>query len=164
MGDTGFNGVDPMLMFPLLGPNTLEELHTDIPEVVPDTGATGQSYIMTFEQLIQYHNTTSQSESTDKETMDFIITPSKSGIQQNLIQWASVGFPPNYQVLSIALLRPSPCLDGQIRDMASYISYLTGSDITTLVTNFQSNFLGIYFSYSVDGNIVNLHASKSPLA
>jgi hypothetical protein len=128
------------------------------------TGPTSPTYIMTLDQLVQYHNTTLESETTDKASMDFIIHPATSGVQQNLIQWASAGFPVNYQVLSVALIRPSPCSDGVSRDMHSYISFLTGSDIMTLTTNFGSHFLGIYFSYSIAGNIVNLHASKLPTA
>jgi len=127
-------------------------------------GPTGPTYIMTLEELQQYHDTTLESETADKASMNFIINPATSGIQQNLIQWASAGFPVNYHVLSVALIRPSPCSDGQTRDMHSYISFLTGSDIMTLTTNFASNFLGIYFSYSISGNVVNLHASKVPTA
>lgn len=125
-------------------------------------GPTGPTYIMTLEQLVQYHDTTIDSENKDKVAMDFIVKPGTSGVQQNLIQWASVGFPSSYQVLSVALICPSPCSDGQSRNMQSYISYLTGSDIMTLTTAFQSNFLGISFSYSINGNVVNLHASKIP--
>jgi len=124
------------------------------------TGPTGPTYIMTIEQLQEYHDTTAQSETTDKNAMNVITNPSTSGIQQKLIQWASAGFPLEYQVLSVSLIRPSPCSDGQNRDIQSYIYYLTGSDIMTLTTNFSSNFLGIYFSYSISGNIINLHASK----
>ena len=125
-------------------------------------GPTGPTYIMTLEQLVQYHDTTIDSENKDKVAMDFIVKPGTSGVQQNLIQWATAGFPASYQVLSVALICPSPCSDGQSRNMQSYISYLTGSDIMTLTTAFQSNFLGISFSYSINGNVVNLHASKIP--
>lgn len=125
------------------------------------TGVTGPTYLMTLDELQQYHDTTLESETTDKASMDFIVKPSTSGIQQNLIQWASAGFPSNYQVLSVSLIRPSPCFDGVSRDMLQYISYLTGSDIDSLTTAFQSKFLGIRFSYSIAGNIVNLHASKA---
>lgn len=153
MGDTGATG------------------ETGVTGVTGDTGLypfppgpTGPTYIMTLDELVQYHDTTLESETTDRASMDFIVKPSTSGIQQNLIQWASAGFPSNYQVLSVSLIRPSPCSDGVSRDMLSYISYLTGSDIMALTTAFQANFLGIYFSYSVTGNIVNLHASKAPTA
>ena len=125
-------------------------------------GPTGPTYIMTLDQLVQYHDKTVVSENKDKVAMDFIVKPGTSGVQQNLIQWATAGFPASYQVLSVALICPSPCSDGQSRNMQSYISYLTGSDIMTLTTAFQSNFLGISFSYSINGNVVNLHASKIP--
>jgi hypothetical protein len=125
------------------------------------TGSTGPVYIMTLDELVQYHDTTTESENTDKTSMNFIIQPSTSGIQQNLIQWASAGFPPNYQVLSVALICPSPCSDGRYRDLLSYIYYITGSDISSLITKFQSNFLGIAFSHTISGNILNLRASKA---
>ena len=166
MSDTGATG-----SFNVLG-NTGTTGATGVTGVTGVTGATGMyplpggptgpTYIMTLEQLVQYHDTTIDSENKDKVAMDFIVKPGTSGVQQNLIQWASVGFPSSYQVLSVALICPSPCSDGQSRNMQSYISYLTGSDIMTLTTAFQSNFLGISFSYSINGNVVNLHASKIP--
>ena len=125
-------------------------------------GPTGPVYIMTLDELVQYHDTTLESETADRTSMDFIVKPSTSGIQQNLIQWASAGFPSNYQVLSVALIRPSPCSDGVSRDILAYIQYLTGSNIVQLVSNFQSNFLGIRFSYIISANnLVNLHATKA---
>jgi hypothetical protein len=121
----------------------------------------GPTYLMTLEQLVQYHDTTLESETKDKATMNFIINPSTSGVQQNLIQWASAGFPVEYQVLSVSLIRPSPCSDGKVRDMYEYILYLTGSTIATLTTTFQSKFLGIRFSSIISANnCINFHASK----
>ena len=72
-------------------------------------GDTGPTYIMTLDDLVQYHDTTRESEEKDKASMIYIINPSTSGIQQNLIQWASAGFPVDYRVLSVALIHPSPC-------------------------------------------------------
>jgi hypothetical protein len=74
---------------------------------------------MTLDELVQYHDMTVDSETADKVSMNFIIQPSTSGIQQNLIQWASAGFPPNYQVLSVGLIHPSPCSDGTSRELPS---------------------------------------------
>jgi hypothetical protein len=124
-------------------------------------GSTGPTYLMTLDELVQYHDTTTESENADRTSMNFIINPSTSGIQQNLIQWASAGFPVDYQVLSVALIHPSPCSDGKVRDMQEYIFYLTGTYIASLTTAFQSHFLGIYFSYTISGNIVNLHACRA---
>lgn len=126
------------------------------------TGDTGPTYIMTLDQLVQYYDRTLEYEEKDKVSMNFIVNPSTSGIQQNLIKWASAGFPVDYQVLSVSLIRPSPCSDGVKRDIQEYIFYLTGSYIASLTTAFQAHFLGIEFSYIISANnIVNLHASKA---
>ena len=143
MGDTGATGPYP---FPGI------------------SGPTGPVYIMTLEQLQQYHDTITQSETSDKTAMSAITVPSSSGIQQNLIQWASAGFPSDYSVLSVSLICPSPCSDGQSRNMMQYIEFLTGSNIMDLTTSFQTNFLDMYFSYSISGKTVTLHASKLPTA
>ena len=126
------------------------------------TGVTGPTYLMTLDQLVQYYDRTLEYEEKDKLSMNFIVNPSTSGIQQNLIQWASAGFPVEYQVLSVSLIYPSPCSDGVSRDILAYIQYLTGSNIVELTSNFQSNFLGIRFSYILSANnLVNLHATKA---
>ena len=144
MGDTGAGSMMPMYPYSGL------------------TGPTGPVYIMTLDQLTQRHETTVALETTDKAAINFIVNPSSSGIQPNLIQWASAGFQADYPVLSVTLINPSPCSDGAGRDILSYISYLTGSDIMTLTNKFATHFLGIYFSYSISGNTVTLNASKIP--
>jgi hypothetical protein len=120
-----------------------------------------ETYIMTLDQLVQYHNTTLDSEAKDRASLISIINPSTSEIQHKLIQWASAGFPSKKQVLSVSLVHPSPCSDGKVRDMYDYIFYLTGSTIDYLTATFQSKFLGIRFSAIISANnCVNLHASK----
>ena len=112
MSDTGATG-----SFNVLG-NTGTTGVTGATGMYPlPRGPTGPTYIMTLDQLVQYHDKTVVSENKDKVAMDFIVKPGTSGVQQNLIEWASAGFPSSYQVLSVALICPSPCSDGQSRNM-----------------------------------------------
>jgi Collagen triple helix repeat (20 copies) len=162
-GSTGYTGYTDPTLIPFLPIGITGYTGTTGTSYYP-SGPTGPTYIMTLDQLVQYYDTIKQSETTDRNALDVIITPGLSNIQQNLINWASSGFSPDYQVLSVTLIRPSPCSDGQTRDMLSYIHYLTESDIMSLTSNFQTNFLGIYFSYSISDNAINLHVSKLPMA
>ena len=139
-GDTG-----PLVLFPFPGM----------------TCPTGPTYIMTLEQLQQYHDTIIETETADKLKLTAITNPGSSGIQQKLIEWASAGFPSEYGVVTVSLNPPSTCSDGQSRTIQQYIEFLTGSNIMDLTTAFQTNFLGIYFSYSISGSTVTLHASKA---
>jgi hypothetical protein len=116
---------------------------------------------MTLEELRQYHDTITKTETADKLKLTAITIPGSSGVQQNLIQWATAGFPDQYGVLTVVLSPPSQCSDGQSRTLQQYIEFLTGSNIMDLTTAFQTNFLGIVFSYSISGNAITLHASKS---
>ena len=124
------------------------------------TGPTGPVYIMTLEQLQQYHDSIMQAETDDKLKLSAITSPGSSGIQQNLIQWASAGFPNDYGVVVVVLNPPSMCSDGQSRTIQQYIEFLTGSNIMDLTTAFQTSFSGITFSYSIFGNIIILNARK----
>jgi len=126
-----------------------------------DTGSTGPTYIMTMDQLVEYHDTTKQSEDSDKATLNVLLNPGSGDIQTKLMEWASVGFPHEYGVLTMPLIRPMPCTDGIARSMLSYISYITKSDIMTLVVNYQSYFQGMQFSYTINGNTVFLNVSKA---
>ena len=125
------------------------------------TGPTGPVYIMTLDDLQQYHDTIIQAESADKLNLTVITSPGSSGIQQKLIEWASAGFTHDYGVVTVSLNPPSTCSDGQSRTIQQYIEFLTGSNIMDLTTAFQTNFLGIVFSYSISGSTVTLHASKA---
>jgi hypothetical protein len=123
-------------------------------------GPTGPVYIMTLEQLQQYHDTITQSETADKLKLTAITNPGSSGIQQKLIEWASAGFPHEHEAVIVTLSPPPQCSDGQLRTILQYIEFLTGSNIMDLTTAFQTNFLGIYFSYSISGSTVTLHVTK----
>ena len=164
MGDTGATGsTGETGLYPYPDP-TGSTGDTGLFPYPGPTGPTGPVYIMTLEQLQQYHDTITQSETSDKTALSAITAPLSSGIQQNLIQWASAGFSPDYGVLSVSLIHPSTCSDGQSRNMMQYIEFLTGSNIMDLTTSFQTNFLDMYFSYSIFGKTITLHASKLPTA
>ena len=125
------------------------------------TGPTGPVYIMTLEELRQYHDTITKAETADKLKLTAITNPGSSGIQPKLIEWATAGFPDQYGVLTVVLSPPSQCSDGQSRTLQQYIEFLTGSNIMDLTTAFQTKFLDICFSYSISGTSVTLHATST---
>jgi hypothetical protein len=129
-----------------------------------DAGATGPSYIMTLDQLVEYHDTTKESEDADKVTLSPLVNPGTGDVQAKLMQWASVGFPHEYGVLSMPLIRPMPCTDGITRDVFSYIFFLTGKELLNLTLAYQACFQGMTFSYTINGNVVGLNVTKAPTA
>jgi hypothetical protein len=146
MGDTGMTGsTGPFVLYPFPGVS----------------GPTGPVYIMTLDELRQYHDTITKTETADKLKLTAITIPESSGIQPKLIEWATAGFPDQYGVLTVVLSPPSQCSDGQSRTLQQYIEFLTGSNIMDLTTAFQTKFLDMCFSYSISGNAITLHATST---
>jgi hypothetical protein len=130
------------------------------------TGPTGPTYLLTLEELQTSQAGLIDQETTDLNTLGALIYPNMGVMNPTFQTWASIGYPPLYTLLSMALLHPSPCSDGVTRDMYDYCSWLMGVDLGVEVTKFDSNFLNIETSYGFRGNtlIIFITAGSAPTA
>jgi hypothetical protein len=118
------------------------------------------TYVLTLSDLENSQAFFQNIEQLDKTSLAIMFEASLS-VQPQLMQWAKAGFPPLFAVKSTELRHPFTCSDGQTRNLNDYVTYLMGSDLMTLTSQFQSNFLDLQFSYSTTGNTVTLHVSKA---
>jgi len=130
------------------------------------TGPTGPTYLLTLEELQASQAGLIEQETTDLSTLGALIYPNMGVMNPTFQTWASIGYPPLYTLLSMALLHPSPCSDGVTRDMYDYCSWLMGVDLGAEVTKFDSNFLDIETSYGFRGNtlLIFITAGSAPTA
>jgi len=130
------------------------------------TGPTGPTYLLTLEELQTSQAGLIDQETTDLNTLGALIYPNMGVMNPTFQTWASIGYPPLYTLLSMALLHPSPCSDGVTRDMYDYCSWLMGVDLGAEVTKFDSNFLNIETSYGFRGNtlLIFITAGSAPTA
>jgi hypothetical protein len=128
----------PILEEPVTEPTVTEE---------PVTEPTGPVYITTFDELVATHGAIVQRENTDKTSLLSVFQPSPEILKTRLIIWASLGFPPNWQVLSTYITPPQICCDGEIRDASRYSLYLLDTPIDSFLTNLNSQVPGVIFSF-----------------
>ena len=165
-GDTGATG--PTGVTGTTGPTgtTGATGMTGLTGLTGSTGPTGPTYLLTLEELQASQAGLIEQETTDLATLGALIYPNMGVMNPTFQTWASIGYPPLYTLLSMALLHPSPCSDGVTRDMYDYCSWLMGVDLGTEVVKFDSNFLNIETSYGFRGNtlLIFITAGSAPTA
>ena len=165
-GDTGATG--PTGVTGTTGPTgtTGATGMTGLTGLTGSTGPTGPTYLLTLEELQASQAGLIEQETTDLGTLGALIYPNMGVMNPTFQTWASIGYPPLYTLLSMALLHPSPCSDGVTRDMYDYCSWLMGVDLGTEVVKFDSNFLNIETSYGFRGNtlLIFITAGSAPTA
>jgi hypothetical protein len=143
-GPTGPTGPEPINFFPNA-----------------QTGTVEAPTIVTMEELMASHAVIVEKESVDRTSLNALVNPTRDQYRPQLFQWAAAGFPGIYVVQSFSVSPPDLCADGVRRDVNAYISYLTGTDMGTIVANIQALVTGIVVSFSFEGNSVRIHVSKA---
>jgi hypothetical protein len=115
--------------------------------VVTEPVPSGPVYITTFDELVATHGAIVQQEIADKASLLSVFQPTPEILKTRLIIWASLGFPPNWQVLSTYITPPRICCDGEIRDATEYSLYLLDTPIDSFLTNLNSQVPGVMFSF-----------------
>ena len=135
-----------------------------------DTGITGpfpapapapSPYIITLDDLISTVNTISEKEAQDKQALSILVTPDSNTITNNLFQWAKLGFPAVYPILSISINVPAKCSDGETRGLYDYMTYVLGHPISDDVPLLQAKLPGMKLSYSLDYTSITFHVEKA---
>lgn len=117
-------------------------------------------YIMTLEQLVASQEALVSKETADLALVTTFVNPDPAMVRTRLLQWASLGFPNIFVLLSVDLTPPSVCLDGVARSRFEYIQYLTSTSLSDHVRALELKLPGMSLSYSTPGSTVCIHVSK----
>jgi len=147
MMPVGPTGVDPsvMALFPSVA-----------------TGPVEPPSIATMEELMSSHAATLAKESTDKQTLAVLMTPTRDGFRPQLFQWASAGFPDLYIVQTIPVTPPAICTDGVTREIGKYVEYCLGKNMGEVIDVMKELMPGIQPSWSMSGSTLRIHVTKAP--
>lgn len=145
-GDTGYTGPTG---------NTGDSILVPAPAPAPSP------YIITLDDLISTINTISEKEAQDKQKLSILVNPDSSMITNNLYQWAKLGFPAVYPILSISITVPPKCSDGLTRTFYDYMTYVLGHQIGDDMMLLQAKLPGMKLSYSLDYTSITFHVEKA---
>jgi len=135
-----------------------EEPNADIPtEPVPEPVP---SYIATLEELITSTEAITRKENDDRILVQQISNPNPTSLRVKLLEWAGAGFPDAYEILSIVLVPPSVCADGQVRTKFEYVNYLLGMQLGDQLRILEQRLPGMMLSYSTPGSRICVHVAK----
>lgn len=101
-----------------------------------------------------------QKETVDRVALQSIESISFDTLRTSLIRWASLGFPNAYTIHEIPISPPSVCSDGNARNLADYIIFLTGKPIQDHVASLQARILDIDVSFAYTGSSILIVVTK----
>lgn len=102
-----------------------------------------------------------QKEAADKSTLDGIAGMSSDVLRQKLVVWATQGFPNAYTLMDLTVQPPAQCSDGVVRDLAGYISFVSGKTLAEHVAALQARMSGITASFAWTGYAILIVVSKA---
>ncbi len=123
------------------------------PAPVPD-------YIATLDELLSSTEATAKKESDDRVLVQQISNPNPTSLRVKLLEWAGAGFPDAYEILSITLVPPRVCTDGQSRTRFEYMNYLLGMQLGDQLRIVEQKLPGMLLSYSTPGDRIRVHVTK----
>jgi hypothetical protein len=125
-----------------------------------DTSPTGP--VATIDELLGIHEALQTKQTADTALLTSVFQPDDATLKSALVQWAILGFTPNYVVSSVQINPPPACLDGQVRNFYFYSLYLLGiSDMSSLISMLDTRVAGMNFNFTLtDVNTLNLIVSK----
>jgi hypothetical protein len=123
---------------------------------------TGQ-YIMTISDLMTQQSMLAQQLIADTAALQPLANPpsNNDAISAALVKWASEGFPSKYTLLNMGLSLHGIAMNPERANTYAYASKIIGVDLSQAVTNFESNFQGMDFTFSTLSNSVLVHVSKT---
>lgn len=102
-----------------------------------------------------------QKEASDKVMLDGISGIATDTLRQKLVTWATQGFPNAWTLMEITVRPPAQCSDGGVRDLAGYISFVSGKTLAEHVAALQARMGGITASFAWTGTSILIVVSKA---
>ena len=75
--------------------------------------------------------------------------------------WRPLHFLRRFALLSVPIAVPSACVDGVVRTLFDYVTYLLGSSLDAQVATLQSNVGGVTFGWSVPNGVVQVSVAEA---
>ena len=111
--------------------------------------------------MLQSYNVTLTKESTDRQSLNGLVTPLREQYRPQLFQWAARGFTPIFVVQSFELTPPNICSDGVTRDPMAYLQFLLiPTNLDTVMDTIRALMPGILVTFSFYGNSLRIHVSR----
>jgi hypothetical protein len=128
------------------------------------TGAAQSPMVVDIAELLASRGAVQNQESTDRATLSPLLNETREMLRPQMFAWASAGFPAIHIVQQFTVSPPSICSDGVARSLYEYIVYLLGQDMSVTIAAIQALCVGVDISYSILGNTLRIHVSKSSKA
>ena len=117
--------------------------------------------LITLDALKESVEARTAKEAADKTALLAMFDTAQNGLVDKLHAWAGTGFQQGYVVLSVPIAVPAACVDGVVRTLFDYVTYLLGSSLDAQVATLQSNVGGVTFGWSVPGGVVQVSVAEA---
>ena len=95
-------------------------------------------------------------QAADLATVKALFDTTTNGIVDKLHVWAGLGFPIGHVVLSASVTPPATCLDGVVRSLPDYVTYLLSHGIEEELAGLQAQVVGITLGWSMPAGTIQV--------
>ena len=117
--------------------------------------------VITLSDLMNSLEAINQKEGADRASTVSFLSQTTSSLREPLVQWAGLGFPNAYILMTVELSPPSKCSDGVVRNMAEYIVFLTGKTIQDWFVDMNTKVSGLRLEPSLPNGSIQIWVYKS---
>jgi hypothetical protein len=117
--------------------------------------------LVTLEALKESVGARTAKEAADRATLIALFDTAQNDLVNKLHAWAGTGFQQGYVVLSVPIAVPAACVDGVVRTLFDYVTYLLGSSLDAQVAALQANVGGVTFGWSVPNGVVQVSVAEA---
>lgn len=116
---------------------------------------------ISIEDILNDIEVVRQKEAVDKTTLEGIATISAEELRQRLVSWATQGFPNAWTLQEVVVQPPAQCSDGVARNLADYITFVSGKTIGDHIADLQTRLTGITVGYAWSGYAILIVVTKT---
>jgi hypothetical protein len=134
----------------------------DVSSLFPSAASTSvDQNLVSLDELMSSHAVVLAKETSDRQRLSELTSPSREQYRPPLFQWAAMGFPHCFIIQSFDIAPPNICSDGVSRDPMAYLQYLfKPTTFDSVLDSIRSVMPGISVTFSFLGTSLRIHVSK----
>ncbi len=104
--------------------------------------------ILTLSDLLNEQSVVQSKEEADKALLETIGSTPVSNLRPKFVEWVLKGRPSAFPIITLDIQPPNRCSDGEVRDLADYITFCSGKSISEHVELLQAKLPDIRLSFA----------------
>lgn len=116
--------------------------------------------VLTLSELLSDQTIVLTKEAEDKALLETIWSQHIQGLKPKLLEWVMKGQPDGFPLVTLSIVPPARCSDGEVRNLPDYVTFCSGKTMEEHVGLLQAKLPDIRLSFANVGGLVCVTALK----